>query len=294
MWDRWADWVNPRRRSAIEKRAYGEDEPWYSRWSRKAWGGLGAGAGLIAGAYDKMTGQSQGSWGDYVRTGYHVGHDNADRMAGGMAEGATYLVPDFSDGKVLGVPVPGLEHVGKKINNAKGLINDATEYAYSTDNTGYRDLGEDVLSDMWRDTNYAGMAAGMLLTTPAVAKGFSAAQKGLTSAGRAGWNAAMNPHVSTLARLSGAGAAAGSAAGTAHLWGLDNPAMFIQFGKDVKDIYSDISNPSRARSTGVGTWTGATLGALYGKRGVIPGALAGAGYGYLRDISPDEDISSDE
>lgn len=288
MRDRWADWVNPRRRCAIEKRAYGEDEPWYSRLSRKVWGVGGAVTGLAAGAYDKMTGQSQGSWGDYVRTGYHVAHDNADRLASGMAQGATYLVPDFSDGRVFGTPVPGLAYVGKKINNAKGHINDATESTYSADNTGYRDLGEDALRAMQRDTNYAGLTTGMLLSARPLAKGFSAAQKWLTALGRTGYNAAMNTGLPILTRLAGSGIAAGSTIGTAKLWGLDNPAELIESGKAVKDVYSDISNPSRARSTGVGAWAGATLGSSFGRRWALPGALTGMGYGYLRNISSDE------
>jgi len=75
------------------------------------WGVLGAGAGLAKGIADRkwtipiapMTPMSpvttvgkdrpEGSWGDYIRAGWNVGHDNGDLMTASMIEGAASTIP---------------------------------------------------------------------------------------------------------------------------------------------------------------------------------------------------------
>lgn len=63
--------------------------------SRAAWGTIGAGAGLMKGMFDSgaFGHGPQGSWGDYVRTGWNVGKDNADRAAAGFLQGAAHSIP---------------------------------------------------------------------------------------------------------------------------------------------------------------------------------------------------------
>ena len=62
--------------------------------SRGAWGGIGAGAGLFKGIWDKtLGGVPDGSLWDYVRTGWNVGKDNADLMATSMISGAADAIP---------------------------------------------------------------------------------------------------------------------------------------------------------------------------------------------------------
>lgn len=127
-----------------------EDEPWFSKLSRKAWGGIGGAAGAVLALSDKVTGNSQGSWKDYIRTGYNIGHDNADMMAAGMAEGMANAIPFY-------------KRPGRYMSDIADQI-----YAYN-DGSNYR-LQEDYLKDRTRlFTN----TAGSIATWPAYMKGFS-------------------------------------------------------------------------------------------------------------------------
>lgn len=183
------------------KTAYAEDEPWYGRISRTAWGGLGAASGAILGAYDKITGNSAGSWKDYVRTGFHVGHDNADRIAGGMIEGAAAVTPF--------VPTEP--------------ISNSVDYIYDADNEGYRDLGDDESDHMRIGSQYAGALAGLAAQAKPFGKLFNVAvQRPLAGAVRTGLGMATNNALPAYTRMAGALGASAAAGTNAELLGLDN------------------------------------------------------------------------
>lgn len=197
----WNDWVCPSYKRALEKIAYGEDKPWYSRLSRKAWGGLGAASGVLLGAYDKISGNSLGSMGDYVRTGYRVAHDNADRMAGGMLEGASSVIP-FA-------PTDSISTI--------------VDHSYNTDNEGYRDLENGVAAHMRTGSQYAGATAGLMAQAKPFAKLFSAVQRPLTAIMRTGMGMTSKAALPAASRMAGAGAALAAGDVTADIWGLKHP-----------------------------------------------------------------------
>lgn len=213
-------------RSALVKLAYGEDEPWYSRVSRKAWGGIGGFAGALKGLGDKVSGNSQGSWGDYIRTGYNVAHDNADRLVASAVEGAANVLP---------IPSEWVYNLSNGI--------------YDLDSTGLRELDDNEMYAMRRGGNYAGGIPALAYgTIPLFSKIFPMIQKPITHVGRAGWKLFTNGRNLTE-RAIGAAASGSSVGLTSKLYGLDSPYVVIDSVKDgAKDIWD---------------WTKAARGKLY-------------------------------